>query len=188
MFVLVLTSVSGAYAQSIEFTDGFEGSALDPFWNANVQQGGSITFPSTVQVHSGSQSVEFDSVYTGGSRYQYLIHNFSEPTYGDASVWVYDTGAGLSSGNYLVLQVGNNSLQNGDYSYLGGVAVVFTQDYDLPGNGDTYNWGGTTNDGGASTVYRTQAWHLFNIDNTASSLTMSVRWHNGVHRPRWNAF
>jgi hypothetical protein len=165
LFVLVLTSVSGAYAGSIQFTDGFEGSTLDPFWNATTQDSGSITFPSTAAAHSGSQCVQFNSVATGNNKYIFLTHNFSGPTYGDASVWFYDTAA--SSSNYFQLVVANSA--------LGKYASVFTTDFDLgPGDGDTY-YGNTWDESNVvSSVERTQGWHQYNLDATATSLTMSV--------------
>ena len=174
-FVLVLTSVSGAYAGSIQFTDPFNGSTLDPFWNANVQQEGYITFPSAAEVLPGcSQSVQFNSA--GSADWVSLTHNFPGMTYGDASVWFYDTAAvPYTQGAYYTLLLGT---QNPAGFFPTTCASLFTQNYDFPGNGDTYwyhvNWTNGESLDSASSVERTQGWHEYEIDDTATSLTMSV--------------
>ncbi len=136
LVVLVLTNVSGAYAGSIQFTDGFEGSTLDPFWNANVQSG-SITL-STAKAHSGVQSVQFSSVDSGEGKVLYLIHNFTGMMYGEVSVWFYDTGAGMESSNNVGITLMNSQLAS---TGNGELADLFADDYDYPGNGDTYVYG-----------------------------------------------
>src|SRR5216684_3153869 len=63
------------------FVDNFEGPTLNPFW-AQYARSGSITFPSTAQVHSGSQSVQLNSTNTGRDKYISLEHTFAQPVYG----------------------------------------------------------------------------------------------------------
>ena len=89
-------------------------------------------------------------------------------TYGDASVWVYDTGAGLISGNYMGLTLQNSVLSTGAY--------IGTADYgpQFGVTGGNYLCGFFDGSGTGSGVLRTQAWHLLDIDDTAQSLTMSV--------------
>jgi hypothetical protein len=173
--VVALANLSGVYAGSIEFTDSFGGSTLDPWWNANVnvtenspQEPGQgyITYPST---YLGVPCVQLNTVNTGGGNDVKLVHDFSGMTYGDASVWFYDTGAGLVSGNYMGL-----ALQN---SVLGTGVGLWTEDYgpQFGISGADYLGGGwdavTSLDTG---VVRTQAWHLLDIDDTAQSLTESI--------------
>ena len=79
------------------FTDDFEGSSLNPYWSSSVSSG-SIIFPSTERAHGGNQSVQFSSTNTSQSRKGIQIrHDFASPTYGTASVWMFDTGAGVNS-------------------------------------------------------------------------------------------
>jgi hypothetical protein len=167
--VLALANFSAVHADTIQFTDSFNGSTLDPWWNANVNvtdtspQGpgqGYITYPSS---YLGVPCVQLTTVNMGGNGNNLaLVHDFSGMTYGDASVWFYDTGAGLSSSNYIGLGINN--------SVLASEADLDTWDYDLPGNGDAYNYnlflGAPAVE---SSVYRTQAWHHFEIDDTAQS-------------------
>ena len=116
------------------FSDSFEGTTLDPFWSSNTQSG-SIQL-TTAMAHSGSQSVEFISTETALTKEIQLFHNFSSPTYGVTSVWMYDTGAGVDSSNYIGFQVSNSSpgfsagLTTFDYGFRGGG----------PGYGDQYNY------------------------------------------------
>ncbi len=149
------------------FTDGFEGATLDPFWSTYTQSG-SIQL-TTAMAHSGSQSVEFSSTQTSLSKYVNLFHNFSSPTYGVTSVWVYDTGAGVDSSNYIDFEISNTSVGFG--SELG------TQDYDLPGNGDTYDYSYSAPpvaSSGSTGISRTQAWHQFEFADTPQSFSLLI--------------
>jgi hypothetical protein len=179
--VLALANLSGVYAGSIQFTDSFGGSTLDPFWNANTNGPGPgyITYPSS---YLGVPCVQLNTVNTGGGDDLALTHDFSGMTYGDASVWFYDTGAGLASGNYMGLTLWNSG--PGGHDYPGGtgafpVGVLGTNDYGPPfiGSGGTsgidYVYNGVGG-GGDTGVGRIQAWHLLDINDTAASLTMSV--------------
>jgi hypothetical protein len=179
LFVLVLVSISGVYAQSIQFTDPFDGSTLDPWWNANVQQPGYITYPSS---YLGVPCVQLDSVDDGLNYDVDLVHDFSGLTYGSASVTMFDSTANQASGDYIRLILGNSGTHGGDETSV----TVFNWDYDyLFGSGDGGYDGGTydysaydytlgTGVGDTTGVNRTQAWHTFEIDDTASSLSVAV--------------
>jgi hypothetical protein len=171
--VLALANLSGVYAGSIQFTDSFAGSTLDPWWNANSNGPGPgyITYPSS---YLGVPCVQLTTVNTGQGNDLYLTHDFSGMTYGNASVWFYDTGAGLVSGNYMGLGLSNSTL-GGPGTDGEPVGTLGTADYGPPFQlGYDYlaqGWFVGTVDTG---VVRTQAWHLLDIDDTAQSLTMSV--------------
>lgn len=133
-----------------EFSDGFEAATLNSFWSIR-QDAGSITFPSTTQVHSGQQSVQFNSVADAGQKTIELKHTFAAPQYGTASVWVFDSGADLTSGNYIRLYVANTERETS--------AALYTTDYDLgaaDGGNYYFNVDGTST---SSSVDRTCAWH-----------------------------
>jgi hypothetical protein len=148
------------------FTDGFEGTTLDPFWTT-LQNSGSITFPSTAQVHSGSQAVQFNSTFGTGQKNIELNHTFATPQFGEVSVWLFDTGADLWSGNYLGLRIKNTALGVG--------ASLFTNDFDHGRqNGGNYYFNVFDGSGGVTPIDRTQAWHEFAISSTPSALRLSV--------------
>src|SRR5438876_1073600 len=117
------------------FADGFEGPTLNPFWST-FTNAGSVTVPSGAQAHSGTHSAQFNSTYFSGNKEIYLYHQFAQPAFGHVSVWVYDTGANVSSSNYLFLTLDN--------SVVGMRSDIGTFDYDLgPGNGgDVYYYRG----------------------------------------------
>ncbi len=147
------------------FTDDFESGTLDPFWSTN-QTAGSISFPSTTQAHSGSQSARFNSTQFAGDKRIELYHVFPTPVFGRVSVWMFDTGADVSSSNYLGMYVLNQSTEGAGFQ---------ANDYDLgPSNGGSY----LANSFGASQINtgvdRTQSWHLLTIDTTPQTQTMSI--------------
>lgn len=147
------------------FTDGFEGSTLDPYWSTR-EESGSITLSSSGQVHSGTQAAQFNSTYNTGEKDIRLIHDYGQPMYGRVSVWLYDTGADVSSSNYLKLY-----LFDSEDNSLGGLG---TADFDLgPGNGGEYQAGlpGTP---GHTEPDRTQGWHLFEIEMLPDSATIWI--------------
>lgn len=161
---LVLCSVSQA---AVTFSDGFEGTTLNPFWSTQ-EQSGTITL-SSAQAHSGSQSAQFSSTYGTGQKEIRLYHEFGEAMYGTAAIWVYDTGADVGSSNYFAFQLMNSNLDTGCY--------VGTYDYDLgsPGSGSTYRYGYPGQVGGAiSAIDRTTAWHHieFTMTESVSSVTL----------------
>ena len=157
-------SASFVTAQSIVFSDNFETPSLDPFWFGFANQG-SITFPSTAQAHSGSQSVQFNSpanVFNAVG----MQHSFATPVYGQVSVWVFDTGADLPQSHALDLSIGNSGLT---------VATLFTLKFD---NGSspsgTYDYSLGSAGINPTTIDRSQAWHQFAIASTPGSLTLAV--------------
>lgn len=160
---------SARAADPLSFSDGFEGPTLNPFWS-KLENAGSITFPSSAKVHSGLQSVQFNSVQGQGQKNIELLHNFENPQYGTVSVWVFDTGADLTSSNYLAFFVTNSA--------QGKSTQILTQDYDLgPTNGGNYDYVPFNGSGGMSTVDRTQNWHQWSITATASTSILAVDGH-----------
>jgi len=165
--IAAVFAVSGARA---DFVDGFEGSVIDPFWSTSTQSG-SIAL-STAKAHGGVQSAKFSSIATDADKYERLFHTFASPTYGTASVWIYDTGAGVSSSNSIGLAISNDS--------LGFSAGLTTFDYGFqgggPGRGDQYNYYDlpAVDESTATGIFRTQAWHQFKFIDTPDSLSMVV--------------
>lgn len=149
------------------FADGFEGAALDPFWSTFTQNG-SISLTTDI-AHSGNQSARFSSFNTFANKYEYLFHDFSTPTYGTTSVWIFDTGAGVASSNYIGFLVENAN--------TGFYAGLTTYDFGFPGGGpgrgDQYNF---YSNGfiSASGINRTRAWHQYAIVSTPTELTLKV--------------
>ncbi len=162
---LALTNVSGVFAGSIQFTDPLNGSTLDPWWNANQQTSGYITYPST---YLGVPCVQFTHYDEAASGAVALVHDFSGPTYGDVSVQFYDTGAGQTYGGYIELILQNSALNES--------ADLATTDMDWSGwpGSNQYNFGLFDGSTATSAVSRTQDWHQYEIDDTPSSLTISV--------------
>lgn len=167
LFMLsVLVPWKAADAAMIVFSDGFEGASLDPFWSTTLISG-SLTMPSTAQVHSGSQSIRFNTTSTGVNKYVFLEHHFAEQVSGKLSVWVYDTGANISSSNALSITLADTALNRGAY--------INTFDYDLgPGNGGDYVVGTYTIGNVFSGIDRTQGWHQWTIENSPSLLKFVV--------------
>jgi len=151
----IVTSLS---AQPINFTDSFEATTLDPFWSISAS-GGSVIFPSTAQAHTGSQSVQFTSL-AGVNKNVFLQHGLT-PSYGQVSVWLYDTGADEASANYMGLFLGSMYIQ--------------TFDYDLgANNGGHYYYQIGNGASVASPIDRTVGWHQFSFDSTEIALTLSI--------------
>jgi hypothetical protein len=167
---------SSAVAKDIAtFMDDFEGPTLNPFWS-KVEIAGTISFPSTAQVHSGTQAVQFNSTYGTGEKGITLHHNFNTPQYGQISIWVYDSGADLVSGNYISVELRNDTLEK----YL----AIGTQDYDLgPDNGGHYYYHAWDSQQGVNTpIDRTRAWHQFTLianQNYASLYVDNQNIYNG---------
>ena len=154
--------ISAAHA---DFVDNFEGTTLNPFWSKS-EQSGSVVFPGTTRAHSGSQSVELVTTNSALDKSVSLSHAFNAPTYGTISVWVFDTGADVSSGNYIYLYATYTNNM---------VARLITYDYDLgPGQGGSFYYYETGQQASATAIDRTQAWHLFSISALPGSLSMSI--------------
>lgn len=157
----LLGFANGSFAQN-NFTDGFEGASLDPFWTTTTVMG-TVTMPSTAVVHSGLQSLQLDTgPYNPSSAGKYAIcsHSFAAPQYGTVSVWMYDPIATAASSNYIALSAGP--------------IWVGTFDYNLtPTNGGSYVYST-----GASSIHTTvpksPGWHQFTISSTRSSATITI--------------
>jgi hypothetical protein len=146
------------------FLDGFEGATIDPFWTVRTNSG-SITFPSTAQVHSGAQSVQFNSTNTGSQKYISLEHTFAAPVYGIFSVWAYDSGADVFSSNYIAFQtdlISDPTQRNS----------IFGNDYDLAN--DNYFLNPDSSSTIDSGVNRTRGWHQFLFDITPALTTFKI--------------
>ncbi len=165
---LLATLIMPLIAGAQNFSDGFEGVALDPFWTVATQSGSVGT--STDRSHSGSQSARFVTTNTGQYKSVSLYHSFSQPTYGRVSVWIYDTGADVSSSNYTSLTLSNST--------AGMFTDILTFDYDLgPGNGgDVYYFRGwnDTDQPVRSALDRTQIWHHWEIETFADSTSIAI--------------
>ena len=155
-------------ASATTVVDGFETPTLSPFWSTYIRDG-SITM-TTAEAHSGAQSAQFSSFSGSINTYEQIFHNFSTPTYGITSVWFYDTGAGVSSSNYIGFNVNNQvnftaSLTTFDYGFQGGG----------PGRGDQYDYSDSLFVPTAPTgITRTLAWHQYTIIDTPQALTLMV--------------
>jgi hypothetical protein len=82
-FALVLASAGWALpvqGSTTVFNDGFEAAGIDPFWTVSQSFGSSST--SSVQAHSGAESVQFSSTPVG-RREKRLTHTFAKPVQGE---------------------------------------------------------------------------------------------------------
>jgi hypothetical protein len=161
--VLMLLAGTGEATAALSFSDDFEGSSLNPFWSAHAQAG-SITFPSTAQAHSGSQSIQFNSIQGAGQKNIGIEHDLAAPIFGTISVWLYDTGADVSSSNYLGMQVHSNGNRGASFQaadWEGG-----TYKYAI------YDSGSWTS--ASSSIDRTRGWHQWEMDFMPDSLTLRI--------------
>ncbi len=148
-----------AFSAQADFFDDFEGASLDSFWSL-TEDSGYVVHPGTTRAHSGSQSAELVTVNTGLGKGVGIYHDFATPTYGVASVWVYDTVAYANSANYIKLLAGNAAIESQDYN------LNYT-------NGGTYYcWAGEV--GGPTSVVRTENWHLFSLAVLSNSTTICI--------------
>ncbi len=162
--VALVLLATRASADPIIYTDTFEAATFNPFWTFNTVSG-SVSL-SSGQAQGGSQAVRFDSASTGLGKDIHLIHNFAAPVYGRTSVWVFDTGADVSSSNYLQLAVSNSQLNQS--------RNILAYDYDLgPGqNGSVYYL--NTPGEFRTALDRTRAWHEFVIDTTPTRTSFLI--------------
>jgi hypothetical protein len=162
-FAVAMTQQSHAFT----FNDGFEAASLDPFWTIVGVNGSTVSFPSTAHIHGGSQSVQLNTFNTGQQKEIQLNHNFGAPLYGLFTTWVYDSGAGQASGNYLEAYVNS----------AGGAQTVklFTQDFDLgPSNGGHYYYQTDATGVVDTGIARTANWHQFSIDLESTGTILKV--------------
>lgn len=169
--VLSLICISG---QAQTAADGYEGSALDPFWTV-TQQFGTISL-TTEQAHNGIQSAKFSSFF-GGQREMHLTHTFPTAQKGTFSIYFYDVAPGQET-LYEKLNLYN--------SISGESASIGTQDFDAfcytaqlynsntnvlqgpNGNCGIFPQTSTTN------VTRTTGWHKLEINVAASSISFAI--------------
>lgn len=152
-------AIPSALAQAV-FTDDFEAATLNAFWTPFLSPG-STAGPSSAQAHTGNQSLRLTTPLTSSvTKTAGVRHLFSPATYGRVSVWLNDTGAGISSSNYFTLHTGPFALG--------------TWDYDLgPSTGGQY----VLNAPGLSTntgVLRTPGWHHFVIEVSPTASVLKV--------------
>ena len=156
--------LSQPFASAFTFTDPFEAPTLDPFWSV-FQLNGTVTLSPTLP-HAGSQSVQFQTFNNGLNKEVQLFHNFGQPVYGQVSIYLYDAGADLLSGNYLEFYTTGGS---------GNDFKLFTQDYDLgPSNGGNYYYYSALTGGVITGIDRSQAWHKFSIDVEPAATTLAI--------------
>ncbi len=171
ILVALVLSFPGWSQGTAAFSDAFEGATLNPFWQTFTNSG-SITFPSTLHVHGGTQALQLNTVppfSSTGGKTAGVRHLFSPPTFGQVDAWLYDNGASAVSSNYQTLHT--NAFDLGTWDYNLGSA-----------NGGQYIFqalGASGNTG----VSRTVGWHHFVIRTslTASSLLIDgITVHAGV--------
>ncbi len=172
VLVLLAAAAVGAGARQAvaqNFSDGFEGDSIDPYWVV-YERSGTVSL-TTDEFHSGNQSLECSTFNSGENKGLQIDHCFDEPTYGRVSIWVKDTGANVQSSNYLTLWLVNRKL-----SYTTDIGVF---DYDLGDGrgGDVYyyrNWNDGSMNSIRSSIQRTNVWHQWEIESTASSFAIRV--------------
>ncbi len=151
------------------FSDDFEGSALNPFWQTATSSG-NVIFPSTVQAHSGNQSVQLSTYMSSAHKGINVLHTFDTPRYGATSIWVYDTGAGVASSNAFYFNI---------YNPDRGIAQWGTWDYDFRRTEDNYRFGYSDYDTNSNGNFympfnRSQGWHLWSIEAVPNQLRFSI--------------
>ncbi len=162
--VIVLLAFTGTatLAQNVTaFTDDFESPGLKPFWSQLATQG-TVTYPSTIHYHSFNHSVRLDTngpTSGNAAKFAMIRHVFPAPVYGEIGVWLLDTGANVSSSNYLTLNTGPFTL--GTWDYMTAAAGGFYT-FSAP------------NVSGNTTIPRTFGWHHLVMRATATSSTLSI--------------
>jgi hypothetical protein len=154
--VLLPSASSFAYL----YTDDFEAPTLNSFWTLDLNPGGGQVSLSSDYAHSGEQSVsENTNGCTGDQRWANMFHDFGQPVYGSAYIYLYDTGAGQWNSNYITFSVFNEG--TGDSMGFSG------QDW----NGAWYYMGRSGMEGdGKTDVPRTLSWHQIRLDWDASGV------------------
>ena len=82
-FAFTVVVVCASARAQTAFSDGFEGTTLNPFWAMEVfASSGSVNL-SNAFAHSGTQSVQVNTTVFGGA--VVLAHHFPSPLYGTVS-------------------------------------------------------------------------------------------------------
>ncbi len=162
----ILTAILGLGLVAVcamgQCSDSFEGPLNTGFWSTSLQSG-YVVCPSSTRAHSGAYSLELASTETGLNKNVYVYHQFPGQTYGQVSIWLYDTGASAGSANYMGIEVDSAGLR---------LASVGAWDYNF-GDGSTYNYvlGDSSYN---SPITRTAAWHKFEIAALPNAFTLSI--------------
>jgi hypothetical protein len=168
----VLSTVPSAVG---DFRDGFEGTAVHPFWSVQQQYGTVSISPS--QAHNGATSVMFSSMTAPPSSgpNMSLTHDFPQPVKGTFSVQFYDAAPGQET---LYEQMTLYDSQR-----PGILATIGTQDFDSQcymvrfddggqhgpnANCGLYPQASTTN------VRRTLGWHRLAVRVLASRVEFLI--------------
>jgi hypothetical protein len=160
VIVGMATVLTAGAADPLTFSDSFDTPQLNPFWR-RMENSGWITVGDTTRAHSGGGSIRLNSTSGGGQKGIGVRHDFEQPQFGEMSVWVYDTGADVSSANYLTVQADN--------------LFITAQDYDFgPNDGGRYYCQVYFTNIFPTAVDRTQGWHEFKIRSTPEAYQMSI--------------
>jgi len=163
MFLIVGT-VCSVNATAITFSDDFEAQSFDPFWADIYQDYGTVTLSSD-QAHSGTQSAKFSST-SGGQRWVWLSHKFSEVISGEVSVWFYDITPNQNN-LYSSLTLYNSTVTWGEPGYIFSLGIM---DF------NRYNYYSTSpsSTGGTPVLQRTLGWHEFKITTGSTGGQMFI--------------
>jgi hypothetical protein len=160
--------------QAQAFFDGFESSAVDPFWTV-TEQFGTISQTSEL-AHSGIQSARFTSSF-GGQREMLLTHNFGSSQKGNFSIYFYDVAPGLET---LYEKFNLHNAISGQHASIG------TQDFDAfcytvqMFNSNTNILQGPNANCGifpqitTTNVTRTAGWHKLEINVATASISFLI--------------
>lgn len=161
----LIGTVCSVNATAITFSDNFEAQSLDPFWTDISQQYGTVALSSD-QAYSGSQSAKFSSI-SGGNRWVWLQHDFSDVIKGEVSVRFYDTAPGQQT-LYSFLTLYKSTIT---YPESGSNFSLGIMDWD----GSNYFFGGPEKSGdGRTSIPRTLGWHEFKITTSSTGGQMFI--------------
>jgi hypothetical protein len=178
MFRYIAFSTLASVAMMAQpFTDGFEGSAIDPAW-ALEQQSGSISL-STQQAHSGSQSLRFASEALGLQRSIVARRFLPVSSKGQFTAYFYDSSPGNET-LYMYFWLFNAATPQ-QYARIG------VDDYDgqcykanivnaqgVEQGPSTNCPGGFRPDQNTTAIPRTAGWHRFDIDVQATTVALRI--------------
>ena len=171
---LLLLTPASLFATSINFSTGFEGLTVDPFFTT-TQTNGTLALTSN-QVFAGAQSLEINSPTGPGQRDVSLRHFFNEPFQGTASVQFYDFAPGQQT-LYESLNLGNSAtglgVSVGTRDYDASCYIAIVDSPTLGSNGPNATCGSFP-DVATTSVLRTLGWHLFSVTFGSTAVTISI--------------
>jgi hypothetical protein len=97
------------------FFDGFESSSLNGYWQTFILNG-TIQAGDPSHYHSGLTSLKFNPTSPGGQKNLNLFHDFASPTYGQATVWFYDTPSANNYLSFILRGAGRLVIQDWDHT------------------------------------------------------------------------